>query len=255
MKKLLLIIILIIVIIGVFLLWYSPVIFQEGHPWPQLKGIIQLNFTNKDLVKLSSEKNKWLTKSKNGAAVIKSYMKDQGYDFTEQMGSAYFFQSATGAQIIATHRYYSRFYSLWTMIETINNTDDAEQLSIAEELADCLPKSDTASRDQCTTLLATIKNFTDCANAGFTIIQSDPLQCSTPDGRSFTDNTISSWNVAVASLNNCKVKSIFQAHSKLVILELKNGNKITAYEPQIDDVMKIAVDLTSKCGAIHMATE
>jgi hypothetical protein len=396
-KKVLFIISLIILIVGISALLYLPVIFQEGNPWPQIKGITQLNFTGKDMVKLSSEENRYMTKSKNGVEVIKEYMKDKGYNFTEQMGAGYLFQSTTGESAVATHRYYSRYYSLWKITANTNNTgedndlwttttgngitfqypkellvkytstvkwhpvistdndhhefvceetpaesslaqrttkrmvDDrayclytssegaagsvytdytysflqndnvvnitftlqyprcdnydepqqtecqkeresfdldgvvdriaqsieikSEQLSIAEELKDCLPKSDTASHEKCNELLATIRNFDDCVNAGFTIMKSNPPQCATPDGRSFIDETNSTWDIVLTSLNNCEVESVFQTHSKLVTIKLKNGNKITAYEPQIDAVMKVVADLKGKCGDIRMATE
>jgi predicted NAD-dependent protein-ADP-ribosyltransferase YbiA (DUF1768 family) len=100
-----------------------------------------------------------------------------------------------------------------------------------------------------------IRNFDDCVNAGFTIMKSNPPQCATPDGRTFTDETNSTWDVVLTTLNNCEVESVFQTHSKLVTLKLKNGNKVTAYEPQIDAVMKVVADLKGKCGDIRMATE
>ncbi|HNZ86643.1 MAG TPA: hypothetical protein PLD95_03435 [bacterium] len=96
-----------ILIIGIFIFFCLPVVFQEGNPGPQIKGIVELSFTNKNIVKLSSSENKYMTKSKNGAEVIKFYMKDRGYNFTEQMGSAYFFKSMSGESVIVTHKYYS----------------------------------------------------------------------------------------------------------------------------------------------------
>jgi hypothetical protein len=58
--------------------------------------------------------------------------------------------------------------------------------SLAGQLADCLPKSDTASRDKCLKLQEQITDFDSCAMAGFPIMESYPLQCMTADGRSFT---------------------------------------------------------------------
>ncbi len=106
--------------LGALIYNYSAVIFQEGNPWPQIKGIAQLTFGNNDVVKLNIGQNKYITKS-NNAEIIKSFMKEKGYDFTEQMGSGYLFESRTGTSAIATHRYYGRFYSLWTITENSNN--------------------------------------------------------------------------------------------------------------------------------------
>jgi len=116
-KKILIIISLGVLVFGLLMFIYSPVIFQEGNPWPQIKGIVQLTFSNKDVVKLDIGENKYITKS-NSLGVIKSFMKDKGYNFTEQMGSGYFFKSDAGVSVVITHRYYSRFYSLWTISAT-----------------------------------------------------------------------------------------------------------------------------------------
>jgi hypothetical protein len=320
-KKILLIASLAVLAIGFLAFMYSPVIFQEGNPWPEIKGIVQLKFSGKDIVQLSGSDNKFMTESKNGT-MIHDFMKDRGYEFTGQMGSGYFFESATGQSAIATHKYYSRYYSLWTITENDNNlwtttTDDArgvtfqypkellakyvsvvewppvikietgtyscqttpqeissmsditsermvddrtycvniknegaagsvyssyvyttakngklvnvsftlqypncnnydevqrkactsgreafdidstvdrifqsivakqEQKTLAEELRDCLPKSDTASHEKCNELLKQITDYDSCVNAGFSIMKSNPPQCATPDGRTF----------------------------------------------------------------------
>lgn len=62
---------------------------------------------------------------------------------------------------------------------------DKYSVSIADELQDCLPKSDMASKEKCDRLLESITDFEDCANAGFPVMESYPERCSTPDGRSF----------------------------------------------------------------------
>lgn len=238
-------------VLGALIYNYFAVIFQEGNPWPQIKGIVQLSLTNKNVVKLSGGENRYITKSKNGSEIIKSYMKDRGYNFTEQMGSGYFFESDSGTSAVVTHKYYSRYYSLWGINENLASKNTA----LANELKECLPKSDMASHESCGELLATIRNFDDCVDAGFAIMKSNPPQCTTPDGKNFVDETNSTWSVILSAFNNCEVESVFQTHSKLVTLELKNGNKITAYEPKIDDIMKVAADLKGKCGDIRLATE
>lgn len=394
-KKILLLVSAIILIAGIFLSLYFSVIFQEGNPWPQIKGIAQLTFGKSDIVKLSDSDNRYLTKSQGGPMTIEVFMKGRGYEYTDQMGSGYFYKSLDKT-VVLTRRQYSRFYTIWTitenndsesgnnlwttttndqgitfqypkellakyvsvaewppviMIETgtysckttpqevssmsditserlvdnrtyclniknegaagsvyssyvytttrnnelvkvsftlqypnCNNYDEAqskactnereafdidsivdrivqsinstqEQISLADELKECLPKSDTASHEKCNELLATIRNFGDCVNAGFSLMKSNPPQCTTPDGRNFTDETNSDWRVVLTVLENCEVESVFQTHSKLVTLKLKNGKKVTAYEPQIDDVMKAVEDLNGKCGNIRLATE
>jgi hypothetical protein len=122
-KNVLFAIALIILVVGIFAFMYSSVIFQEGNPWPQIKGIIQLKFSSADIVQLSGSDNKFITESKNGM-MIHNFMKTKGYEFTEQMGSGYFFKSPTGQSAVATHRYYSRYYSLWTITENSNDSNN-----------------------------------------------------------------------------------------------------------------------------------
>jgi len=121
-KKILLIASFAVLAIGFLAFMYSPVIFQEGNPWPEIKGIVQLKFSGKDIVQLSGSDNKFMTESKNGT-MIHDFMKDRGYEFTGQMGSGYFFESRAGQKAIATHKYYSRYYSLWTITENQNNNN------------------------------------------------------------------------------------------------------------------------------------
>jgi len=59
------------------------------------------------------------------------------------------------------------------------------EIDLAKELADCLPKSDLASKEKCDSLLAGITDFTSCAKAGFPIMEIYPEQCRTADGRNF----------------------------------------------------------------------
>ena len=151
---------------GIFVSLYSPVIFQEGNPWPQIKGIAKLNFGDSNMVKLSGSDNKYMTNSKNCQEVIKSFMKDRDYEFTEQMGSGYFFRSPTGENAVAVHRYYSRYYSLWKISEN-SNTDRGARFQYLEDL------------------LSQITDFDSCVAAGFSIMKSNPPQCATSDGRSF----------------------------------------------------------------------
>jgi len=126
---------------------------------------------------------------------------------------------------------------------------------IAAQLSDCLPKSDMASREKCQELLERIRNFDECVLAGFSIMKSNPAQCQTPDGRTFIQETNSTWEMAVLAINNCEVEIAFQTHGRIVTLMLKNGNKLIATEPEIDDVMEIADSAAAECGQIVIGTE
>ncbi len=120
-KKVLLLVSAFILIAGIFLSLYSSVIFQEGNPWPQIKGIAQLTFGKSDMVKLSGSDNRYLTKSQGGPMAVEEFMKGRGYEYTDQMGSGYFYKSSD-KNIVLTRHQYSRFYTIWT----INENDDSE---------------------------------------------------------------------------------------------------------------------------------
>lgn len=103
-----------IAVLALVLWLYVPVIFQEGNPCPLISSIWQLNFSQKDIVKLKIDGDRYMTKSWNGQERIIEVMKNQGYEFIEQMGSGYFFKSKSGESIVVVHRHYSRYYSLWS---------------------------------------------------------------------------------------------------------------------------------------------
>lgn len=119
-KKALFSISLLFLAIGLFLLLFSPVIFQEGNPCPYIKGIAALTLGNEGPVKLSKPENTYLTKSAGGFDAIDAFLKNKGYGLTEQMGSGYLYNSPDGA-LVVTRREYSRFYTIWTITENTNN--------------------------------------------------------------------------------------------------------------------------------------
>lgn len=65
----------------------------------------------------------------------------------------------------------------------------------------------------------------------------------------------STWERIKQAINNCEVESIFQSHSLDVSVKLKDGTKLNAIEPKIDEIINIAVQAEGKCGRIRMATE
>ena len=127
--------------------------------------------------------------------------------------------------------------------------------SLAGQLAKCLIMSDTASKEKCDELLKQITDFDSCVAAGFSIMKSNPPRCAAPDGRTFIQETNSTWEQALLAVNNCEVKNAFQTHGRIVTLTLKNGNRLIAKEPQVDDMITVVRTAESKCGKIPMATE
>jgi len=75
------------------------------------------------------------------------------------------------------------------MVRTIRWDEPRQDGNLAVQLAECLPRSDGASHEKCLRLLGQIKDFDDCVMAGFSIMKSNPPQCATPDGRTFTQQS------------------------------------------------------------------
>lgn len=97
-------------ILVVYFLSRLPVIFQEGNPWPLVKGIVGLR--SQALVRLDLPNEQYLSRA-NDVEAIESFFAAKDYYFVEQLGAGYIFENNSGQRALAVHRYYSRHYSLW----------------------------------------------------------------------------------------------------------------------------------------------
>ncbi|BFD25166.1 MAG: hypothetical protein JST_000490 [Candidatus Parcubacteria bacterium] len=146
-------------------------------------------------------------------------------------------------------------FNLDALVEEIVKTITLSQTTIKDRLAVCLVASDWGSHDYCQALLDGIRNYDDCVAAGLKVDETNPNLCLTPDNRSFVNEANSTWPILLEAINNCEVEEAFQSHQEFVELTLKDGTKLSAYEPNIDDIFD-AVDATNgKCGEIRLATE
>jgi hypothetical protein len=118
--------------LGALIYNYSKVIFQEGNPWPEIKAISQLTFGGTDMVKLSDSDNKYLTKSQGGPMAVDAFMKDKGYEYTDQMGSGYFYK-LSDKTVVLVRRQYSRFYTIWTVSDSTTETSNDLWRTITNE--------------------------------------------------------------------------------------------------------------------------
>lgn len=115
LKKIILTILLaFFILLTISILLNIPAISQEGNPWPQIKGIVSLYFPHNDLVRLSGDANRYISRASDGFDAVKAKMEVNGYRFTEQMGSGYFFQSSDGQGAVVTRRQYTRFFTIWS---------------------------------------------------------------------------------------------------------------------------------------------
>lgn len=117
MKKILITGILLLVLFTGFLTFrFGSALSQEGNPLPILSSIAKLEFANSSYEQYSkTEKNTSYVSLNTGESrydVIKDIMKDNGWDFKEQMGAGLIFDKNGQTKVVET-RQYSRHYILF----------------------------------------------------------------------------------------------------------------------------------------------
>ena len=113
--------------LGALIYNYSTIVFQEGNPWPEIKGIVQLALGKANIVKLSDSDNRYITRTKDGRSAVDGFLKNKSYEFVEQLGSGYFYKSSD-SNLVANRRQYSRFFLIWTVTENSGNSQVGDNL-------------------------------------------------------------------------------------------------------------------------------
>ena len=90
----------------------APVLFQEGNPLPLISGIVRLTMGNDDVVRISTDPERYMTKAENGIASMVGMMNEEGWQLAEQLGSGYIFQK-NDRSVTITSRQYTRKYLVW----------------------------------------------------------------------------------------------------------------------------------------------
>jgi len=63
------------------------------------------------------------------------------------------------------------------------------------------------------------------------------------------------WLAIKQAITNCEVESVWQTHDRIVKAKLKNGEELAAIEPELDDIIDLAIAAEPQCGEILMGTE
>jgi len=63
------------------------------------------------------------------------------------------------------------------------------------------------------------------------------------------------WELVKKAVNDCETSKVWQTHARIIKAELKNGGELTALEPEIDEIIRIADEAEPKCGKIPIGTE
>jgi hypothetical protein len=107
------------------------------------------------------------------------------------------------------------------IVQTIKWDSTLNENTLANQLFKCLVSSYSEDKEKCDELLKQITDFDSCVMAGFSILKSNPVQCQTIDGRTFVQETNSTWEQALLTVNNCEVKKSLSNTQRLVTLTLK----------------------------------
>ncbi|MFA5917821.1 MAG: hypothetical protein WC850_06325 [Candidatus Gracilibacteria bacterium] len=108
MKKLL---ILFLIIFSLLFIIFKNAISQEGNPFPIVKAIVYIPFS--DYGFSSYSEGKYITNAPYSGERLELYMYNKGYDLKEQLGSGYFFKDKEGKSITITGKMYSRFFRVF----------------------------------------------------------------------------------------------------------------------------------------------
>jgi len=63
------------------------------------------------------------------------------------------------------------------------------------------------------------------------------------------------WSAIKQAIANCEVESVWQTHDRRAGAKLKSGEELAAVEPELDDIIDLAIAAEPECGEILMATE
>lgn len=93
-------------------IYFAPIIFQEGNPIPIFIGIIKLYTSEHNLVQISRDPDRYISRSKDGRDEVLAFMIEKGWAFTEQGGSGYLFSKDEYKRVV-TSRQYTKKFLIW----------------------------------------------------------------------------------------------------------------------------------------------
>ncbi|RSK25634.1 hypothetical protein EJF36_01185 [Bacillus sp. HMF5848] len=99
------------VLIVAFILRFGSALYQEGNPIPVLVAIWELETSNEEYVQYAETTSTHSYVSFTYMH-LKKFMKDQGWEYAEQIGSGFVFKKGD-VQITVSTRQYSKYYVLW----------------------------------------------------------------------------------------------------------------------------------------------
>lgn len=112
---------LLLIVMVASVLYYSPVLFQEGNPLSIALGIAKLELTDDDIVAFSenARETKYVSRSSETSYTEVPALLLQGgeWEYEDQMGSALIFVQDDKEQIITMSKF-TKHYIIWTLHHT-----------------------------------------------------------------------------------------------------------------------------------------
>ncbi len=94
--------------------YYNPIIFQEGSPLPLLRAALNLETSQVEIVPLTPDQKLLLQKA-GPAEPLHEYMKERGWKFQERFGSAIIYGDDGGATFYVEARMFTRRYIIYEL--------------------------------------------------------------------------------------------------------------------------------------------
>ena len=93
--------------------YYNPIIFQEGSPLPVLRAVINLEISQVEIVPVTPDQK--LLQKAGPEEPLHEYMQERGWNFKERMGSAIFYENDEGTTFFVEARMFTRRYIIYEL--------------------------------------------------------------------------------------------------------------------------------------------
>ncbi len=111
---------------GIFIALFGSILFQEENPLPLAVSILKLKLSDQEFVQFSKteKRSSYLSINTGNQQYdsVKEFMKSNGWEFEEQMGSGLIFIK-NGIEAIVETRQFSNDFIIWDVQKAVLHTD------------------------------------------------------------------------------------------------------------------------------------
>ena len=95
-------------------IYYNPILFQEGNPLPLLRAAINLETSQAKIVQVTP-KQKLLLQKAGPEEPLHEYMRERGWKFKERLGSGILYENEQGSTFFVQSRMFTRRYVIYEL--------------------------------------------------------------------------------------------------------------------------------------------